>query len=208
VEGIRGALARFLFLALIPYAAAHLAGRAASAGDPAGALAGILAAAGQDPPHPGIAHPEAGALLALLALAALDTLAYLALAAAAFLLCAAAARASFPRAAFPHPRITRALVAATGPFSAWRDACEVAADRVAGASTPRDALLALALGACVAHSVVYLAATAVPLPPHHGLPFRALDAHAFLAAVGAMLFLMTMVGRVAAPACGRLWRRL
>ncbi len=84
MEGLRDALARCLLLALPPYAAVHLAGRASSAERPASALDAILEAAGLDPAYPGAQHPDSGALLFLLA--PLDILAYLAMAASAFLL--------------------------------------------------------------------------------------------------------------------------
>lgn len=205
VKGLRGALARCAVLALLSYAAVHLANRAASAEDPASVLAAILAAAGLDPIYPGGSHPDASALLFLLA--ALDIPAYLAMVASAFLLCAAVARAASPRAAFPHPRLVRALRAAAGPVDAWRGACHVAVDRVFGASSPRDALLALALGAHLAYSVVHFVGMMVPLAPHHGLLFRALDAHASVAALGAVLFLAVAVDRAVSPACARLWRK-
>jgi len=206
VEGLRDALARCLLLALLPYAAVHLAGRATSAERPASALDAILEAAGLDPVYPGSQHPDSGALLFLLA--PLDILAYLAMAASAFLLCAAVARAASPRAAFPHPRLARALRAAAGPLYAWRDACHATVDGVFEAGTPRDALLALALGAYVAYSAVYFVGMMVPLPPHHGPLLRALDAHASVAAFGAVLFLAIIVDRAVSPACARLWRRL
>lgn len=207
VKGLRDALDRCVFLSLFPYGAAHLAGMAASLGRPPGPLAGVIAAAGQYPAYPESPHPDAVALLLLrLLLSTLDILAYLAMVALAFLLCAAIARAAAPGSAFPHPRLTGALRAATAPFSAWRDACHVAADRVAGAGTPRDAVLALVLGAFVAHSPVRLAGVMVtPVPRHDPLLF-ALDAQAILVATGAMVLLAVVVDRAVVPALARMWR--
>lgn len=221
----RAALAMYLYVALMAHVVAH-AVIWALALDPAPLLltAATLAL------DPGLSHlgaPGTGARLALLG--ALDALAFLAVAAVPFLAYAAAAR----RAAAPHPALMRALGAALSPIRAWALACDAAADRVATASTARDSVLVAALMSHATYAVIHAVDMGAmvlgdPSPPlaalrgalhgaasapvahaglHHALAGAA-DAMSLLALFGSTMALASIVARVLAPACARLWRRL
>jgi len=218
MDGFRGALARYLLVAALAYAAIHLVAMAVSAHPPSALLAAILAV------DPGLhlAGPGNEGLLALMG--ALDIPAFFAMAAAPFLLYAAAARAVAPGAPFPHPAVARALRAALAPVRAWLDACDGAVERASMRATPRAALGALAIGACVAHAAIFLVdmlaisvghpappldplyaklyaalAALFPDPQAHLALFDALNTLAYLAALAAMPLLANVIAMAAAP---------
>lgn len=210
-----GALARYLLVAIVAYTAFRAADLAAPADVPRGIL---LAAMGPGlPADPGAHAP----------LVALDMPAFLAMAAAPFLLYAAASRAVAPRAAFPPRALARALCAATAPILAWLGACDGAVGRALRARTAREAPLAAAVGACTMYPAAFLADLlalsvghpAPPLDPLYGAlygalshvpgagqaTFRAADALAHAAALATMPFLASAAARAAA--LGRARRR-
>lgn len=217
---LRGALARYLLVAIVAHTAFRVADLAAPADVPRGAL---LAAMG--PGLSGLGSADHGAHALLLAL---DMPAFLAMAAAPFLLYAAASRAVAPHAAFPPPFLARALCAATAPVLAWLGACDGAVGRALGARTARAAPLAAAVGACIAYPAAFLAGLlalsaghpAPPLDPLYGALYgaagalfpgaheaalRAIDALAHAAALATMPFLASAIARAVAP--GRARRR-
>lgn len=226
VDRLRDVFLMYLLLALMAYGAVKLVDWVVIVEYPASPLVAIVLAMDLGFYH----DPSYSAYHDLLS--ALDGPAYLAMAAAAFLLYMAAARILAPRAA-SIAVMSRVFRAALEPMWVWIDTCAAVVDMLLRVERARDSLLAMAVAAYVTYLAIHLVDVAAivldrPDPPlaafrgalyvaigaevvyidAHLALLRAMDSLAFLSMLGATPLLASLASRTVVPACARLWRQL